>query len=224
MGKSRTIYVGLDVHKDSIAVAYAAEDRDAEVNYLGPIGTRQCDIDQLVRKLQSKGGELIVAYEAGPCGYGLVRYLRKKGLRCLVVAPSLIPRKSGDRVKTDRRDAVQLARLLRSGDLTSVAVPEPGDEAIRDLCRAREDSMADLKAAKFRLKSFLLRHDIRYHRQGRLAPGASALAGRGRLSDSGAADRLPGGRPRSRPGLRARRATRAAPARSGLLLAAGSRG
>ena len=162
MGKSSTIYVGLDVHKDSFAVAYAAEDRDAEVNYLGPIGTRQCDIDQLVRKLQSKGGELIVAYEAGPCGYGLFRYLRKKGLRCLVVAPSLIPRKSGDRVKTDRRDAVQLARLLRSGDLTSVYVPEPGDEAIRDLCRAREDSMADLKAAKFRLKSFLLRHDIRY--------------------------------------------------------------
>jgi transposase len=162
MQNSNTLYVGLDVHKDSIAVAYVAKAHDAEVIYLGTIGTRQCDIDQLVRKLQSKAKHLVFVYEAGPCGYWLFRYLTKKGYVCWVVAPSLIPKKAGDRVKTDRRDAVQLARLMRSGDLTRVYVPMVEDEAIRDLTRAREDALRDLKAAKFRLKAFLLRHDIRY--------------------------------------------------------------
>ena len=115
-----TIYVGLDVHKESIAVAYAPEDRGAEVVALGAIGPRQCDIDKLIRQLQSKGATLVFGYEAGPCGYGLYRYLTRKGFACHVVAPSLIPRKPGDRVKTDRRDAMPLARLLRSGDLTSI--------------------------------------------------------------------------------------------------------
>jgi transposase len=126
------------------------------------MGTRQCDLDKLVRRLQAKARHLVFAYEAGPCGYGLYRYLTGKGLTCLVVAPSLIPKKPGDRVKTDRRDATQLARLLRAGELTSVYVPTVEDEAIRDLSRAREDAVQDLKAAKFRLKSFLLRHQIRY--------------------------------------------------------------
>jgi len=159
---SKTLYVGLDVHKDSIAVAYAPEDRGAEVVSLGSIGTRQCDIDALIRKLQSKGATLVFVYEAGPCGYWLYRYLTRKGLSCHVVAPSLIPRKPGDRVKTDRRDAVMLARLMRSGDLTSIYVPGIEDEAIRDLSRGREDAMRDLKATKYRLKAFLLRQDIRY--------------------------------------------------------------
>jgi transposase len=162
MHHSSTLYVGLDVHKDSIAVAYVAKDHDAEVIYLGTIGTRQCDIDQLVRKLQAKAKHLVFIYEAGPCGYWLYRYLTKKGHVCWVVAPSLMPKKAGDRVKTDRRDAVQLARLMRSGDLTPVYVPAVADEAIRDLSRAREDTLHDLKTAKFRLKAFLLRHDIRY--------------------------------------------------------------
>src|SRR5919108_863848 len=162
MRHSNTRYVGLDVHKDSIAVAYVAKAHDAEVIYLGTIGTRQADIDQLVRKLQSKATHLVFVYEAGPCGYWLYRYLTKKGHVCWVVAPSLIPKKAGDRVKTDRRDAVQLARLMRSGALTRVYVPTVEDEAIRDLTRAREDALRDLKAAKFRLKAFLLRHDIRY--------------------------------------------------------------
>ena len=157
-----TLFVGLDVHKDSISVAHVPEDRSADVTFVGPIGTRQCDIDRLVRRLQSKASRLIFAYEAGPCGYVLHRYLTRKGLTCLVVAPSLIPKKSGDRVKTDRRDAVQLARLLRSGDLSSVYVPTVEDEAIRDLTRAREDALKDLKAAKLRLKSFLLRLGIHY--------------------------------------------------------------
>jgi transposase len=102
---------------------------------------------------------------AGRCGYWLYRYLTRKSLPCHVVAPSLIPRKPGDRVKTDRRDAITLARLMRRGDLTSIYVPQVQDEAIRDLSRAREDALGDLKAAKQRLKAFLLRQDIRY--QGR---------------------------------------------------------
>jgi len=162
MAQSSTLYIGLDVHKESIAVAYAAKDYGADVVYLGSIGTRQCDIDKLVRQLQSKAKRLVFVYEAGPCGYWLYRYLTKKGYDCWVVAPSLIPKKAGDRVKTDRRDALQLARLMRSGDLTPVYVPKVEDEAIRDLCRAREDVLRDLKAAKLRLKAFLLRHDIRY--------------------------------------------------------------
>jgi transposase len=162
MNQSSTLYVGMDVHKDSMAVAYVAQDHGAEVTYLGSIGTRQCDIDQLTRKMQSKAKHLIFVYEAGPCGYWLYRYLTQKDYDCWVVAPSLIPKKSGDRVKTDRRDAVQLARLARSGDLTAVYIPKVEDEAIRDLARAREDAISDLKDAKFRLKAFLLRHDIRY--------------------------------------------------------------
>ena len=162
MNQPTTLFVGLDVHKDSIAVAHAVDDRSAEVIYVGAIGTRQADIDALVRRLQSKAARLVFAYEAGPCGYVLYRYLTRKGLQCLVVAPSLIPKKAGDRVKTDRRDAVQLARLLRSGDLTPVYVPSVEDEAIRDITRAREDAIADLKAAKFRLQAFLLRLGLHY--------------------------------------------------------------
>jgi transposase len=162
MNQSSTLYVGMDVHKESIAVAYVAEEHHAEVVYLGAIGTRQCDIDQLIRKMQSKSKPLVFVYEAGPCGYWLYRYLTKKGHVCWVVAPSLIPKKAGDRVKTNRRDAIQLARLMRSGDLTPVYGPQVEDEAIRDLSRAREDALRDLKTAKHRLKAFLLRHDIRY--------------------------------------------------------------
>src|SRR5262245_54938841 len=163
MGESsKTLFVGLDVHKDMIAVAYAPEERGAEVVSLGMIGTRQYDIDKLIRTLQSKGATLAFAYEAGPCGYWLHRYLTRRGVNCAVVAPSLIPRRAGDRVKTDRRDAVTLARLLRSGHLSAIYVPTVDDEAIRDLSRAREDAVRDLKRSKVRLKAFLLRHDIRY--------------------------------------------------------------
>jgi transposase len=163
MGESsRTLFVGLDVHKDTLAVAYAGEDRGTEVVSLGMIGTRQCDIDKLIRKLESKGAALAFAYEAGPCGYWLYRYLIRRGLSCAVVAPSLIPRKAGDRVKTDRRDAITLARLLRSGDLSAIYVLTVDDEAIRDLSRAREDTVRDLKRSKVRLKAFRLRLDIRY--------------------------------------------------------------
>jgi transposase len=170
MPQSSTLYIGMDVHKESIAVAYVGQEHHAEVSYLGAIGTRQCDIDQLIRKMQSKSKHLVFVYEAGPCGYWLYRYLTKKGHACWVVAPSLIPKKAGDRVKTNRRDAIQLARLMRSGDLTPVYVPQVADEAIRDLSRAREDALRDLKTAKHRLKAFLLRHDIRYTGQATWGP------------------------------------------------------
>ena len=104
---STMLYVGLDVHKESIAVAYAPDAHGAEVVSLGSIGTRQCDIDTLTRKLTSKAPRLCFVYEAGPCGYWLYRYLTKKGFACAVVAPSKIPKKPGDRIKTDHRDAVQ---------------------------------------------------------------------------------------------------------------------
>ena len=162
MNQSSTLYIGMAVHNDTIAVAYVAQDHGAEVTFLGTIGTRQCDIDSLIRKMPSKAKHLIFVYEAGPCGDWLYRNLTKKGYDCWVVAPSLIPKTPGDRVKTDRRDAVQLARLARSGDLTVVYVPQVADAAMRDLARAREDTLGDLKSAKFRLKAFLLRHAIRY--------------------------------------------------------------
>jgi len=143
------------------------------VGSLGTIGTRQCDIDKLIRKLQAKGATLAFGYEAGPCGYGLYRYLTAKSLACHVVAPSLIPRKAGDRVKTDRRDAMTLARLMRSGDLSPIYGPGIEDEALRDLSRGRDDAMQDLKRCKRRLKSFLLRQDIRY--EGRANRNAAHL-------------------------------------------------
>ena len=162
MARASTLFVGLDVHQETIAVAYVGEEREAEVVFLGILGTRQCDSAKRIRQLQGKGKSVPLVYEAGPCGYWLYRYLSKKGLTCWVVAPSQIPKKAGARLKTDRRDAVQLARPLRSGDLSPVDIPSVEDEALRDGVRAREDSLKDLKAAKVRLKAFLLRQDIRY--------------------------------------------------------------
>jgi transposase len=162
MHQPTTLFVGLDVHKDTISVAYAADGRHEPAQFLGPIGTRQCDLDKMIRRLRSKSSHLVFAYEAGPCGYVLYRYLTAKGFDCRVVAPSLMPKRPGDRIKNDRRDAVELARLLRSGDLTSVYVPAVEDEAIRDLCRARDATRVTLKSAKLRLKSFLLRLGLHY--------------------------------------------------------------
>ena len=114
MAQSTPLFVGLDVHKDSIALAHAQGQSTEPPIFVGAIGTRQADIDQMVRRLESKTSALVFAYEAGPTGYGLHRYLTKRGFECRVVAPSLIPKRPGDKVKTDRRDAVELARLLRS--------------------------------------------------------------------------------------------------------------
>jgi transposase len=152
----------MDVQKDAIAVAYVVQDHGAAVVSLGNSGTRQGDLDQLIRRLQSKSPHLVFVSEAGPCGYWRSRSLTKKGQGCCVVAPSLLPKQPGDRVKTNRRDASTLARLMRSGDLTPVYVPQVEDAAMRDLCRAREETLRDLKTAKCRLTAFLLRQDIRY--------------------------------------------------------------
>jgi transposase len=123
MSQPTPLFVGLDVHKDSIAVAHAAGGQSEPPHFVGSVGTRQCDIDMVVRRLHAKAEHLVFAYEAGPSGYVLYRYLTRKGLDCRVVAPPLIPKRPGDKIKNDRRDAVEIARLLRSGDLTSVYVP-----------------------------------------------------------------------------------------------------
>jgi transposase len=148
-------YLGLDVHKASISVAIA-EESGAPTTY-GRIPNEPSGIRTLMTRLGGPGIELRVAYEAGPTGYALHRQLTRLGIACMVVAPSLIPRQPGNKVKTDRRDALKLARLLRSGDLTAVWVPDEAHEALRSLVRARADAKADQLRAKHRLSKFLLR-------------------------------------------------------------------
>lgn len=156
------LYAGLDVHKKSIEIALAEGGRDGEVRRYGRIGGDLDSIDKVVRKLVSRGKSLRFAYEAGPCGYEVYRHLTSLGYECVVVAPSQVPRRSGDRIKNDRRDAMTLARLFRAGELTAVYVPTPEDEAMRDLVRGREDAKRDERKAKQRLGAFLLRHGHRY--------------------------------------------------------------
>lgn len=155
-----TVFVGLDIHKESNVAAYSVD--LGEVQSLGNIGVRERDLDRLCTRMQGKGSRVCFVYEAGPCGYGLQRYLTGKGFECMVCAPSLIARKPGDRVKTDRRDAIMLVKALRMGDLTAVHVPDVGDEAMRDLVRAWGAAKHDLRQARQRLKSFLLMHAVRY--------------------------------------------------------------
>jgi transposase len=173
MHQSRTLSSGWDVPKASIAVAYVAQEHHAEVVSCGNSGTRPCDIAQRVRQLQSKSQPLVFVYEAGPCGYWRYRSLTNKGQVCWVIAPSLSPKKPGDRGNTTRRDALKLARLMRSGDLPPVSVPQVADAAMRDLCRAREAPIRALQAAQCQLHAFLLRHALRY--TGRATGGPAPL-------------------------------------------------
>lgn len=161
MNEFTGIYVGLDVHKETIAVAVARPGR-AEPEYHGEIANAPEAVRKLVKRLSPHGEVLNICYEAGPCGYGLQRRLSAMGHRCEVVAPSLIPRKAGQRLKTDRRDALMLARLHRSGELTAVWVPDEEQEAMRDLTRAREDMAAQALKARQQLSAFLLRHGCIY--------------------------------------------------------------
>lgn len=154
-----TRYVGLDVHADTIAVAVA--EPDGQVHALGIIKNTPLAVAALVKKLTEKGCPLAVCYETGPMGYVLYWQLARLGIHCDVVAVGLIPTKPTDRIKTDRRDAVKLARLYRSGDLTPIWVPDDAHEALRDLVRAREDAVEDRHRARARVSKFLLRRGYR---------------------------------------------------------------
>ena len=160
MDENIKFFVGLDVHKDTIAVAVAEGGREPA----RLVGSIAHDVVKL-RKLLNRYGEparVLVVYEAGPTGYGLQRELARRGYQCQVIAPSLIPKRAGDRIKTDGRDGVRLAELSRAGELRAVWIPDPADEAIRDLARAREDAVNARTQARHQLKGFLLRHDVRY--------------------------------------------------------------
>lgn len=155
-------YVGLDVHSEETVVAIAEGGRDGEVRVYGKISSDLHAVERLLGRIGGEDVVLHVVYEAGPTGFVLYRRLRQLGIDCAVVAPSKTPQQKGLRQKTDRRDAVQLARLHRAGELTGIHVPDAVDESIRDLTRARSDAVNDLRRAKQRLKAFLLRQGYRY--------------------------------------------------------------
>lgn len=155
-------YVGMDVHKETIAVAIADARRGREVRFWGNISNSSESIEKLVRQLTERHGEIEFVYEAGPCGYDIYRQLNARDLVCRVVAPSHILRRPGDRVKNDHRDAITLARLARAGELTEVWVPDVVHEAMRDIVRARHSANHDLRVARQRIQSFLLKYNIIY--------------------------------------------------------------
>ena len=158
------LYLGLDVHKDSITIAIAEAERNSELRLFGSVSNDLGRLEIALNRIRKAhpGTQLEVAYEAGPCGFGIARRLKQLEIPCIVAAPSLIPKQPGSPFKTDKRDARTIARLLRAGELTAVYVPEPTDEAIRDLCRSRTDAIDDQRRCRFRLKAFLLRHGYRY--------------------------------------------------------------
>ncbi|MBK1790207.1 IS110 family transposase [Persicirhabdus sediminis] len=163
---SKKYYVGLDVHKESVAIASIKEGERGEANYFGSCGGSNLAVERALRKLAKQLGvdvkELDVCYEAGPTGFVLGRRLLQLGIECSLCAPSKTERKAGEQIKTDKRDAKQLARAHKNGDLTLVRIPPQLDEAMRDVCRARTDAVDDLARAKQRLGAFLLRHGFRY--------------------------------------------------------------
>jgi transposase len=158
MQQKSKVFVGLDTSKLKISVALAEDGRQGEVRFLGDIDNTPEAVRRLVIKLSGKYRQVLFCYEAGPIGYGLQRQITTLGHECAVIAPSLIPRRPGERVKTNRRDALTLARLHRAGELAAIWVPDPGHEAVRELVRAREAAMADLREKRQHLQSFLLRH------------------------------------------------------------------
>src|SRR3982074_2796886 len=162
MGDYSEAFVGIDTSKLRNAVAIADAGRGGEVRFLGEIENTAAATAKLVRKLAGKYERLTFCYEAGPTGYELYRQIKSLGQECIVVAPSLIPKKPGDRVKTNRRDALSLAKLLRAGELTAVWVPDRHHEAMRDLSRARGAAVEDLQSKRQQVSSFLLRQGLHY--------------------------------------------------------------
>ena len=160
--QKRIMFVGMDVHQKSIDITTAEQGQDGKVAHFGCIGGDLQSLDTAVDKLMEYGAELRLVYEAGPCGYVIYRHLRERGLHCTVVSPASVPKRPSDRVKTDRRDARTLALEHRAGALRAIYVPEPEDEAIRDLVRGREDAVHNRRRARQRLNSFMLRHGRRY--------------------------------------------------------------
>src|SRR5437868_5249756 len=162
MGDHSEAFVGFDTSKLRNAVAIAEAGRGGEVRFVGEFENTATATAKLVRKLGAKYAQLTFCYEAGPTGYGLHRQIKSLGHDCVVVAPSLIPKRPGDKVKTNRRDAVSLAKLLRADELTAVWVPDRGHEAMRDLTRARETAMMDLRSKRQQISAFLLRQGKHY--------------------------------------------------------------
>ena len=162
MGNIIEAFVAFDTSKLRNAVAIADAGRAGEVRFLGEIENTEAATAKLVRKLAAKYRRLTFCYEAGPTGYGLYRQIKSLGHECMVVAPSLIPKKPGERVKTNRRDALSLVKQLRAGDLTAVWVPDPRHEAMRDLTRARETAVEDLRCKRQQVSAFLLRQGLHY--------------------------------------------------------------
>src|SRR3984893_15401538 len=162
MSKHSEAFVALDTSKLRNAVAIADGGRAGEVRFLGEIANSTAATAKLIRKLEAKYERITFCYEAGPTGYELHRQIKALGHECVVVAPSLIPKKRGDGVKTNRRDAVNLAKLLRAGELTAVWVPDRRHEAMRDLTRAREAAMLDLRSKRQQVSAFLLRQGLHY--------------------------------------------------------------
>ena len=163
---SEHYYIGLDVHKESVAIAYAIGGSREDATFFGSCAGSVLNVERTLRRLAKKLGttfkELRVCYEAGPTGFTLQRHLASYGLECQVMAPTKTTRKPGEKIKTDKRDAVKIAREFRNGDIVQVHVPPPVTEAVRDLCRARTDAVDDLVRSKQRLKSFMLRNGYSY--------------------------------------------------------------
>ncbi len=157
MGHHSEAFIGIDTSKLRNAVAIAQAGRAGEIRYLGEIDATDAATRKLIGKLAGQYSKLTFCYEAGPTGYGLYRLITSLGHECVVIAPSLIPAKPGDRIKTNRRDAENLAKQLRAGELTAVWVPDERHEAMRDLSRAREAAVDDLKRKRQQISSLLLR-------------------------------------------------------------------
>ena len=165
MADYREAFVGIDVAKLRNAIAVAETGRDGEVRYFGEAEAADANMRRIIQRITTKFDRVHFCYEAGPTGYGLHRLIRALGHECMVVAPSLIPRKPGDRVKTNRRDALALARLLRAGELTAVWVPDEGHEAMRDLVRARAAAVETLRVHRQQVSAFMLKHSRIYPRK-----------------------------------------------------------